>query len=253
MYAAERQQAIAAQARADGRVEVTALAESLDVTTETIRRDLMALERRGLLRRVHGGAIPVERLGYEPAVATRDAVLVAEKESIAKRALDEIPEEGSVLLDAGTTTLRIATLLPVDRELTVVTNSLPHATLLAAFPNVTLHFVGGRIRQRTLAAVDEAAQAFVADVFCDVAFIGANGISVARGLTTPDRSEAAIKRAFIGAARRTVVVADHTKFGSDHFSSFGTLDDVDVIITDSGLDSHVATEIEQAGPEVVLA
>ena len=253
MYAAERQQAIAALARQDGRVEVTALAETLDVTTETIRRDLIALERRGLLVRVHGGAIPVDRLGYEPAVAVRDSVLTTEKEAIAKRALEEIPDEGSILLDAGTTTLRIAQLLPVDRELTVVTNSLPHATLLAAMPNVTLHFVGGRIRPRTLAAVDEAAQHFLEDVFGDVAFIGANGISVQRGLTTPDRSEAAVKRAFIRAARRTVVVADHTKFGTNHFSSFGSLADVDAIITDSGIDRRLVADLEEAGPEVVIA
>lgn len=253
MYATERQRAIASLARQDGRVEVASLAESLDVTTETIRRDLIALERRGLLVRVHGGAIPVDRLGYEPAVAVRDSVLTAEKEAIAKRALEEIPEEGSILLDAGTTTLRIAQLLPVDRELTVVTNSLPHATILAALPNVTLHFVGGRIRPRTLAAVDEAAQAFLQDVFGDVAFIGANGISVQRGLTTPDRSEAAVKRAFIHAARRTVVVADHTKFGTNHFSSFGTLADVDAIITDAGIDPRLVTDLEEAGPEVVIA
>jgi DeoR family fructose operon transcriptional repressor len=253
VYAAERQQAIAALARQEGRVEVISLADTLDVTTETIRRDLIALERRGLLVRVHGGAIPVDRLGYEPAVAVRAAVLTAEKEAIAKRALEEIPDEGSVLLDAGTTTLRIAGLLPVDRELTVVTNSLPHATILATLPNVTLHFVGGRIRPRTLAAVDEAAQAFLQGVFADVAFIGTNGISVRRGLTTPDRSEAAVKRAFIAAARRTVVVADHTKFGTDCFSCFAALSDVDAIITDPGIDARLVAELEQAGPEVVIA
>ena len=104
MYAEERQQQILARARAQGRVEVNALAEELDVTSETVRRDLTTLERHGLLRRVHGGAIPVERLGFEPGLATRDTVRVAEKERIAKAALDELPEEGAILLDAGTTT-----------------------------------------------------------------------------------------------------------------------------------------------------
>src|SRR4051794_27441086 len=98
MYAEERQSAIVARARNAGRVDVTALAEEFAVTTETVRRDLTVLERHGLLRRVHGGAIPVERLGFEPGLATRDNVLVTEKERIAKAALAEVPEEGAILL-----------------------------------------------------------------------------------------------------------------------------------------------------------
>src|SRR4051812_50111703 len=118
MYAEERQRHIAAAPRAAGRVDVAELSAELKVTAETIRRDLTVLERHGLLRRVHGGAIPVERLGFEPAVAARDTVLVAEKERIAKAALSELPSEGAVLFDAGTTTGRLAEVLPADRELT---------------------------------------------------------------------------------------------------------------------------------------
>ena len=108
MYAEERQRWIVERARAGGRVEVAALAEELGVTTETVRRDLTTLERHALLRRVHGGAIPIERLGFEPALAARDSVLTAEKERIARLALAELPDEGSILLDAGTTTARLA-------------------------------------------------------------------------------------------------------------------------------------------------
>src|SRR5919202_829285 len=99
MYAEGGHPLIVERARRDGRVDVTTLAAEFDVATETIRRDLTTLERHGLLRRVHGGAIPVERLGFEPALATRDAVLGAEKDRIAKAALAELPEEGSILLD----------------------------------------------------------------------------------------------------------------------------------------------------------
>src|SRR5690348_18361318 len=127
MYAEERQQEIVRRARAEGRVDVVALAETFGVTAETIRRDLTVLERSGVLRRVHGGAIPVERLGFEPALAARDAVLQAEKDRIAKAALAELPEEGSIVLDAGSTTARLAEMLPVDRTLTVLTNGLPIA------------------------------------------------------------------------------------------------------------------------------
>lgn len=253
MYAQERQQAILERVRASGRGDVATLAEEFDVTAETIRRDLAVLERHRLVRRTHGGALPVERLGFEPAVAAREGLLIDEKERIAKAALDEVPEEGALILDAGTTTVRLAELLPTDRELTVVTNALPVATVLAARPNITLHVIGGRIRGRTLAAVDDWAERALADLFVDVAFVGTNGLSVARGLTTPDRREAAVKRAMIAAARRTVVLADHTKVGNDVFARFGDLTDVDVVISDTGLDAETAAELEAAGPRVVRA
>src|SRR5258708_8887339 len=138
MYAEERQQEILRRARADGRVDVLRLAEELAVTSETIRRDVTVLERAGVVRRVHGGAIPVERLGFEPAVAARDAVMTAEKERIAKAALAELPEEGSVVIDAGTTTGRLVEVLPADRELTVVVNAPAFAAQLATRSNLTV-------------------------------------------------------------------------------------------------------------------
>lgn len=253
MYAEERQQHILDRARADGRVDVNYLAETLDVTPETVRRDLTILERHGVLRRVHGGAIPVERLGFEPGVETRTERYVAEKERIAKAALPQLPDEGTILLDAGTTTLRLAELLPRDHELTIVTNSLGIATTVAQHPNLTLYLLGGRVRGRTLAAVGSWVTDALRDVFVDVAFIGTNGLSVERGLSTPDQSEAAAKRAMIAAARRSIVLTDHTKIGVDHFSRFAGLSDIAAVITDTGLDPETAAEIEAAGPEVVLA
>lgn len=253
MYAEERQQHILERARSAGRVEVNALAEALDVTTETVRRDLTILERHGLVRRVHGGAIPVERLGFEPGVETRTERLVPEKERIAKAALAHLPDEGTVLLDAGTTTLRLAEQLPRDRELTIVTNSLGIAALVAQQPNLTLYLLGGRVRGRTLASVGPWVTSALEDVFVDVAFMGTNGLSVERGLTTPDQSEAAAKRAMIAAARRSVVLTDHTKIGLDHFSRFAELSDIAAVVSDTGLDPETAAEIEALGPEVVLA
>jgi DeoR family fructose operon transcriptional repressor len=253
MYPEERHQLIVQRARADGRVDVAEIAVELDVTPETVRRDLTALERHGVLRRVHGGAIPVERLGFEPAVSVRSAVLVAEKERIAKAALAELPAEGAILIDAGTTTARFADLLPADRELTVVTNSLPIAMSLATRPNLTLLTVGGRVRGRTLATVDTWALQSLTDMYVDVAFVATNGISLTRGLTTPDPAEAAVKRAFLGAAQRAVLLADHTKFGADHFARFGRVDQLDAVVTDSGLDERICRDVESAGPRVVLA
>jgi DeoR family fructose operon transcriptional repressor len=253
MYAEERLQLILGLARTDGRVDVAALATELDVTPETVRRDLNALERQGLVRRVHGGAIPVERLGFEPALGTRSEVLTNEKERIAKAALAELPSEGAVLLDAGTTTARIADLMPSDKELTIVTNSVPIALTLSVRPNLQVLVTGGRVRSRTLAGVGDWAVSALAGIRVDVAFLGANGISAEHGLTTPDQAEAAVKRAMIACARRTIVVADHTKMGVDFFARFGDLADVDTIITDDGVDEEYAAELEAVGPTVVRA
>lgn len=253
MYAEERQQEIVRLARSNGRVDVATLAGTLQVTTETIRRDLTVLERAGVLRRVHGGAIPAERLGFEPALATRDSVLIHEKERIAAMALAEVPSEGSIILDAGSTTARLAEALPTDRELTVVVNSPVIATLLGSRPNLNVLLLGGRLRARTLATVEDWALRALADLYVDVAFLGTNGCSVRRGLTTPDPAEASVKWAMIAAARRAVLLADHTKFGNDYFARFGSLTDLDLIVTDSEVEDGLAVEMESAGVRVVQA
>ncbi|GAA6525217.1 DeoR/GlpR family DNA-binding transcription regulator [Intrasporangium sp. DVR] len=253
MYAAERQQRIIAEARRDGRVEVAALADSLGVATETIRRDLTALERRGSLRRVHGGAIPVDRLEVEPSLATRSGRLTDVKRRIAARALDELPVGGSIILDAGSTTLAVVELLPPDFDLTVLTNSVAAASMLASHPGISLYLLGGRVRGQTGAAVGDWATRALADVVVDVALIGTNGFSVSRGLTTPDQSEALVKRAMVRSARTTVVLSDSSKAGDAHLHRFADLADVDILITDADLDDDVAAEIRAAGPQVVTA
>jgi DeoR family fructose operon transcriptional repressor len=253
VYAPERHQQIVARARADGRVEVLALARELDVTAETVRRDLSALERHGLLRRVHGGAIPVERLGFERDLSDRESLLVTEKDRIAKAALDEVPDGGSLILDAGSTTVRLAQALPTDRELTVVTHALAVATALAGRPGLTLHVVGGTVRGRTMAAVGSWALRDLAEIHADVAFVGTNGLTVEHGLTTPDLAEATVKRGLISAARRVVVLADHTKFGRADFAHVAALSEVDTVVTDSAVEPELADEVQAAGPTVVRA
>jgi len=252
LYAEERQRAILKQARRNGRVDVATLAAAFEITSETVRRDLTALERSGVVRRVHGGAIPVERRGIEPGLDARDAVMTAEKDRIAAAALEQIPDGGAILLDAGTTVGRLANLVPADRELTVVTPSLPNACALANRPGVTLMLVGGRLRGHTMASVDGWALDALKDTFVDVAFLSTSGLSVERGLTTPDTAEAMVKRAAIASARRTVLLADHTKIGDDHFARFGGLCDVDTLITDRGAEPRELDEIGRAGVKVII-
>jgi DeoR family fructose operon transcriptional repressor len=253
MYTEERHQRIVERARSEGRVEVSALASSLGVSAETVRRDLSALERQGVLRRTHGGAVPVERLRFEPEISERFAAMSDEKARIARAAVRFLPSRGAILLDAGTTTWALAELLPAGRELTVVTNCLPIASLLAPHPSTTVLIAGGRVRGRTLASVDDLAARFIDGLAPDVAFVAANGVTVGRGPTTPDPAEAAAKRAMVRSARRAVLLADRTKVGQEHFVRFAEIGEIDVLITDSGLDEEAAYEFEAAGVEVVRA
>lgn len=250
MFAHERRQQIVSLARRDGRVTVADLAHDLNVTTETIRRDLGQLEAAGYLRRVHGGAISIERESIEPAVLERSLSNVSEKGRIARRALEEVPESGAIFLDAGTTTGALADLMNGGPGLTVVTHSLTIGLTLAGRHGATVLMPGGELRGETLATVGPWAERHIASISVDVAFLATNGISVARGLTTPNHVEAEIKRLIVRAAPRVVLLADHTKYAREHFESFAALTDVDLLITDDGLDDAAAAELQAAGVQV---
>lgn len=255
MYAEERQQAIASLVMSKGRASVAELAEAYDVTTETVRRDLAVLDRAGLLRRVHGGAVPVRALRLvEPGVGERDNTRAEHKDAIAAAAQDFLPLSGaSVLFDAGTTTSRIAASIPSDRELTVVTNSVPIAAHVAGMPSIALQLLGGRVRGLTQAAVGDQVLSALDALRVDIAFIGTNGISVRHGLSTPDSDEAAVKRAMIASANYVVVVADSSKVDREDFVSFARLSSVDALITDSEISDADRDQLAEQGIEVVIA
>lgn len=252
LYATQRQQLIVAKLRAAGQVNVTDVATELGVTHETVRKDLIELEHRGLLRRVHGGAVPVGSLWLEPAVTSR-VYYSREKTRIARAALAHLPATGSILIDAGSTTARLADLFPSDCELTVYTNALPVALALVSRPALTVITLGGRIRPVTLAAVDDWATRALAEMNVEVAFLGANAISVDRGLTTPDRAEAAVKRVMLSSARRRILLADHSKVGAVSQCKHADLSDIDLLITDTGLPSAELTALRATGLHVEQA
>jgi DeoR family fructose operon transcriptional repressor len=255
MYAEERQQAIASMVLAQGRASVTELADAYAVTTETVRRDLAVLDRAGVVRRVHGGAVPVRALHLvESGVGERETTRAEYKDAIAAAATEFFPITGaSVLLDAGTTTARIAAHLPTDRELVVVTNAVPIAARLAGMPSVSLQLLGGRVRGLTQAAVGEQTLRVLDTLRVDIAFIGTNGISVRHGLSTPDSDEAAVKRAMVRAANYVVVAADSSKVGREDFVSFAPISSVDTLITDSEITDADRKQLTEQGVEVVIA
>ncbi|SDP43112.1 transcriptional regulator, DeoR family [Arthrobacter sp. ok909] len=252
LYPEQRREFILTMLRTEGRVDATGIAEDLAVTNETVRKDLVFLEQSGLLRRVHGGAVPVGRLTYEPAVARRTG-FAEEKTRIAKAALEHLPAGGSVLIDAGSTTARLADLFPRDREMTVYTNTLTIAASLLDRPLLTVYTFGGRIRPLTAAQVDHWAARSLGEINVDVAFLGANAVSVDRGLTTPDPAEAAVKRLMLSSARKRILLTDHSKFGCVSNCKHADLADIDLMITDEGADSRELKALRAAGVEVQLA
>jgi DeoR family fructose operon transcriptional repressor len=255
VYPEERQQAIATQVISNGRASVAELAEAFEVTTETVRRDLAVLDRAGVLRRVHGGAVPARALHLvEPSVDEREATRAEHKQAIARAAADFFPQSGStVLLDAGTTTARLAALFPPDRDLLVVTNSVPIAARLAGLGSVSLQLLGGRVRGLTQACVGDQTIAALEALRVDIAFIGTNGLTIRHGASTPDPDEAAVKRAMVGSANFVVLVADSSKIGREEFVSFAPIDSLDVLVTDSQISARDRAELTRHGLEVVVA
>lgn len=253
LFQVERHQQIVELAMVNGRVDVRGLADRFGVTTETIRRDLAYLQDQKLVRRVHGGAVPWEGLRYEPLLKVRGSLNAEEKHRISKRALEELPSEGSILLDSGSTSAHLAQLLPDDRPLTVVTNSIPAAQALENNEAMEVVLIGGTLRKNTMALVDATGVEALRRITVDVTFLCTDGASPTRGFTTPYTEEVAIKRAMISSARRVVALFDHSKVGNDRLHWFASIEDVDTIITDDAVSDQDATAFAELGPIVVRA
>lgn len=262
MFAEERHSRIAELVSAQGRVGVNDLAELFSITQETVRRDLAALEEAGQLRRVHGGAVSVDRLTRsELSLSERASQHLDEKQRIATAALALIPNvpRASILLDSGTTTAalaeRLASWSPVNTgdELLVITNSLPMAATLSTNTHLLLDIVGGRVRGLTSAVVGARATEQLGALRPDIAFIGTNGLHTDFGLSTPDPVEAATKTAMVRAARQVVVLADASKLGTETLVRFATLEEIDTLVTTAEPSAELAAALAAAGVEVVIA
>ncbi len=249
---AQRRREIVAVTRAEGQVQVTDLADRFSVATETIRRDLSALEEGGLVRRIHGAAYPLDGAGFETTLAYRSTHMVAEKRRIAAATAERLGQAESVYIDEGFTPSLVAEQLAAgNRPLTVVTPSLPVAVALASHSDITVIMLGGNVRGRTLGTAGHWVIDMLADLVLDLAIMGTNGISLERGLTTPDPGISAIKRRVMAMARRRVFVGIHTKFGVNSFARFADVADFEALITDRGLRTSDARRYSTIGPEVV--
>ncbi len=237
----------------DGSVDVSELARRFEVTPETIRRDLSELHEQRLVRRVHGGAVAVHRHRHEPLLDNRNSQNDAEKVRIAEQAIRYVPESGSVLLDSGSTVQRVADVFPSSSGARVLTNSLMTGLSLVRRGVSDVTVIGGTVRPNTFAMVDAGVVDAVREIRADVLFISCDGFSLERGLTTPYREEAAVKRAMVESARWVVAVADHSKFGSEQTYGYLPLSEIDALITDTGVDDQTAARLSAVGMEVIRA
>src|SRR4051812_39830054 len=225
-----RQHQIYMLALREGSVDVADLARRYGVTTETIRRDLSDMQERQLLRRVHGGAVPIERMNHEPLVEARDMVNAEEKLRIATMAVAEVPERGSVIIDSGSTGQRLAEVFPVDRDVHVVTNSLITALTLSRRGLRELSVLGGSVRTTRHAMVDDTTRAELQHMAIDALFLSCDGLSFQHGLTTPYREEHTIKRAMIERARRVIAMVDPPKVRKGQMFHFPPVPAVDLLV-----------------------
>jgi len=251
IFQGERRAQIMSRILERGRVDVAQLADEFDVTGETIRRDLTELQHERLVRRVHGGAVPWRGAMIVPRLDVRESRNAEDKRRIATAALQEVPERGSLIIDSGSTTLHLADLLPRDRDLTVITNSVPVIRSLAHTDRPEVVVLGGLLKRLSQAIVDETGIDMLRDITVDVLFIGCDAMSPERGFTVPYRAEVAIKRAMMASARRVVMMFDHSKVGNEQLFRFGSIEEVDTIITDTGVDDATAALLEQQGPVVI--
>jgi len=258
MLASQRQDRILAGVLAHGAVRVADLVAALDVSDMTVRRDIAELASRGLVRRVHGGAVDARATAHEPEFATKRPLAAERKAAIARAALAWVTPGSSISVSAGTTAHAFAELLagsPELRPLTVVTNSLPVADTLHRAADgaagLTTILTGG-VRTRSDALVGPVADAALAALHVDRAFLGVHGLD-REGLSTPNLLEAATDRALIAGADQAVVLADRSKWDVVGLARIAPLDAVDVLVTDDGLPDDARAVLAAAVGQLVLA
>jgi DeoR/GlpR family transcriptional regulator of sugar metabolism len=257
MLQAERRGEILETLREEGKVAVPELCERFHVSEMTIRRDLRDLDREGLLRRVHGGAIFSLGRSYEPPYQLRATDSSEAKQAIGRSAADMIFDGDSIALDIGTTTFEIARSIRDKRNLTIVTASLPIAfeitSNVSLNSDVRLILTGGIVRPGELSMIGHLADHVYREFHVDKAFVGIGGLSLEAGLTEYNLEDALVKRPLLETAHQKIVVADGSKFGRTTFVSIGPLSAIDTVITDETAPKDMVQALQDLGIQVTIA
>jgi DeoR/GlpR family transcriptional regulator of sugar metabolism len=236
-----------------GTVKVEDLSDRFTVSQVTIRKDLSDLEQQGLLQRTYGGAVFSHRSRFNISFIEKVNLQAAQKEAIARTALDYIHEGDTIILDAGSTTLSLASaLVGKFQSLYVITSSVPAALELAR-AGYELLLVGGQVRNYSLALIGGAAVRTLESYHADRAFLGSSGTTIAHGHSTPNPLDAEVKRAMIRSADEAYVLTDASKFGHACLANYARLDEIAMIITDPGIPTHFLEALAERGIACRLA
>jgi DeoR/GlpR family transcriptional regulator of sugar metabolism len=254
MLRERRHQEILEELERAGSVSVAALSQRLEVSDMTVRRDLEELEELRLLKKVHGGAVPVPKTAAEPHFAQKQKLNRPEKQAIARAALELVNDGDTVAFSAGTTTWHVAAALRQGyKDLTFITNSTNIALTLQENGWERIVLSGGMFRTPSDALVGPFADRTLRTLNADVLFLGVHGVHPRAGLTTPNAAEAETDGCLVESAQRVVVVADHSKLGVVALAKIASLSEVDVLITDAEAPEEVLEEIRLRGARVVVA
>jgi DeoR family transcriptional regulator of aga operon len=237
-----------------GSVQVLALSEMFDVTTQTIRKDLQYLETRGIATRCYGGAISAQviALSVESAVEAKRTLYAAEKDAIGRRAAALVRPGESIVLDSGTTTAHIARYLPDSEDITVITNDAGVLHELMQKQNLQIIMLGGTLRRKNMAFYGAQTEAAMAGLFADKLFLGVDGFSLENGVTTHFESEALLNRRMLDMASQVIAVTDGSKFERRCMHKIVDVSDLDILITDSSAAATTLDGVRAAGVEVLI-
>lgn len=254
MLPAERQNMIIKYVNNQKGISVSKLSEKLKVSKNTIRRDLSILEEKGLLRKTHGGAVPLLDLEFkDSSYNSRQTEYHKEKMRIGKLASELIDNNSVIYLDAGTTTLEIARNLGKDKNLTVCTTSIDIASELISKDNITTFVTGGIGNKDTRAFIGPQAEKALENFHVDITFLSTAGISFSKGLTSSNVFEPGIKRAAIFSGKKVIVVAANHRINSIAKISFASLNQIDELITDKNIDKKTLKQFKENDVKVHLA
>jgi DeoR family transcriptional regulator of aga operon len=252
MSNAERHQYILSTLQGHGYVNVVDLCKQLNVSSVTIRKDLKLLEDKNLLFRTHGGATVNNPYTIDRPVNEKEKLQSAEKMKIGAAAASLVENNDSIIIASGTTVLAMARNIQPKENLTVITSALNVALELIRHPNIEILQLGGMLRKSSSSVMGSYAENILSDFFCSKFFLGVDGIDLEFGLTTTHAMEAHLNQRMIKVCQKTIVLADSTKFGKRGFGRICGLDEIDQIITDSGISDNTRKTLESLGVEVTI-
>ena len=249
---AERHKFILDAIHKEGFVKVADVANTLGVTTVTIRNDLKFLEEKKLLFRTHGSASIINPNTTDLNLTEKEKIKINEKRKIAQAAYNLIEENDSIIIGAGSTVFALAEQIKTIDRLTVVTASLKVSILLNEYVNTNVIQLGGTIRKNSVSVNGDYTSKFFDDVSCSKVFLGVDGIDSEFGITNSNIDEAHLNKRMIDASLKTIILADSSKFGKRGFGRICGLDKVDIIVTDSGITDTMRDIIENTGIALVV-